>query len=183
MERITKHEGRYISINGCKSLYINEERRGTPASNAIVRLAAYEDKGLLPEEITAEPYGCVFYCNRKCNLNNDFCAEGPGCPWELSAEAAKHLLELARVEQEDRLLTLPCNVGDVVFLLRGDETPHTARVQGISVSATGKDTILHFRDTSISVWGSDVGKTWLPSTGEKVKAGLEKREEAGDETN
>ena len=36
MERITKHEGRYISINGCKSLYINEERRGTPASNAIV---------------------------------------------------------------------------------------------------------------------------------------------------
>lgn len=112
MERITTHEGRYISINGCKSLYLNEERPGAPASNAIVRLAAYEDKGLLPDEITTEPYGCVFYCNRKCNLNDDFCAEGPGCPWELSAEAAKHLLELAQAEKDERLVVLPYNVGD-----------------------------------------------------------------------
>lgn len=45
----------------------------------INRLGAYEDTGLEPEEITTEPYGCVFYCNRKCNLDGDFCAEGPGC--------------------------------------------------------------------------------------------------------
>lgn len=165
MERITKHEGRYISINGCKSRYLNEERPGAPASNAIVRLAAYEDKGLLPEEITTEPYGCVFYCNRKCNLNDDFCAEGPGCPWELSAEAAKHLLELSQAEQDGRLASLPCKVGDTVSLLLGDGAPYMARVQGISVSATGKDTILHFRGyPSVPVWGSDVGKTWVPAS-------------------
>jgi len=38
-------------VKGCKSLYPNTERPGAPASNAIVRLAAYEDIGKSPEEI------------------------------------------------------------------------------------------------------------------------------------
>ncbi len=67
------------------------------------RLKMYEDTGLGPEEITTEPYGCVFYCNRKCNLDGDFCAEGPGCPREIDVETAKHLLELAQIEKEGRL--------------------------------------------------------------------------------
>lgn len=75
------------------------------------RLSSYEDTGLQPEEITAEPYGCVFYCNRKCNLDGDFCAEGPGCPHEIGAEAAKHLLELAQAEKDGRLAVLPIPVG------------------------------------------------------------------------
>lgn len=73
------------------------------------RLAAYEDTGLEPEEITTEPYGCVFYCNRKCNLDGDFCAEGPGCPHEINAETAKHLLELAQAEKDGMLVVLPPN--------------------------------------------------------------------------
>lgn len=73
----------------------------------FLKLAAYEDHGLQPEEITAEPYGCVFYCNRKCNLDGDFCVEGPGCPYEIGAEAAKHLLELAQAEKDGRLVVLP----------------------------------------------------------------------------
>ena len=53
-ERLTEHFGeKYISIKGCKSLYENAERKGAPASNAIVRLAAYEDTGWSPEEIKA----------------------------------------------------------------------------------------------------------------------------------
>lgn len=68
----------------------------------VARLAAYEDTGLGPEEITTEPYGCVFYCNRKCNLDGDFCAEGPGCPDEIGTETAKHLLELAKAEKDGR---------------------------------------------------------------------------------
>lgn len=75
----------------------------------VARLAAYEDTGLGPEEITTEPYGCVFYCNRKCNLDGDFCAEGPGCPHEISADTAKHLLELAQAEKDRRLVVLPPN--------------------------------------------------------------------------
>lgn len=72
----------------------------------VARLSAYEDTGLGPEEITTEPYGCVFYCNRKCNLDGDFCAEGPGCSHEISADTAKHLLELAQAEKDGRLVVL-----------------------------------------------------------------------------
>ena len=61
----------------------------------FLRLAAYEDTGLMPEEITTGRLACVFYCNRQCNLNGDFCAEGPGCPWELTPETAMRLLESA----------------------------------------------------------------------------------------
>lgn len=112
MERLTEHHvnktlGAYMvcsgaciddnfDCNGCKKL-----------EEMVDRLAAYEDTGLGPEEITTEPYGCVFYCNRKCNLDGDFCAEGPGCPYEINAETAKHLLELARAEKDGRLMVMP----------------------------------------------------------------------------
>lgn len=43
MERLTEHLGNSIFIRGCKTFYANEERKNAPASNAIVRLAAYED--------------------------------------------------------------------------------------------------------------------------------------------
>lgn len=52
MERLTEHYGdRYIRIKGCTSAYLNKERKSAPASNAVVRLAAYEDTGLAPEQI------------------------------------------------------------------------------------------------------------------------------------
>ena len=50
--------------------------------------------------------GCVFYCNRKCNIDGDFCVEGPSCPKEIDAGTAKHLLELAQAEKDGRLLVL-----------------------------------------------------------------------------
>lgn len=43
MDRLTEHDGEYIRIKGCKTLYASQERKGAPASNAIARLAAYED--------------------------------------------------------------------------------------------------------------------------------------------
>lgn len=112
MERLTEHHvnkkmGVYMICSGaCDDFNCT----GCEKFNEIVdRLAAYEDTGLEPEEITTEPYGCVFYCNRKCNLDGDFCAEGPGCPHEINAETAKHLLELARAEKDGRLMVLPPN--------------------------------------------------------------------------
>lgn len=52
MEKLTEYvDGKYIRIKGTKSLYPKNERDGTPLSNAIARLAAYEDSGLEPEEI------------------------------------------------------------------------------------------------------------------------------------
>lgn len=101
MERLTHidHAGWYVDD---QSIAFDERRRGKD----VDRLAAYENTGLEPEEVTTEPYGCVFYCNRKCNLDGDFCAEGPGCPNEIGTETAKHLLELAKAEKDGRLVAL-----------------------------------------------------------------------------
>lgn len=52
MERLTEEVyGKYIRIKGTKSLYERYERDGAPLSNAIVRLAAYEETGLKPEAV------------------------------------------------------------------------------------------------------------------------------------
>lgn len=53
MDRLTERHGRYITVKGCKTIHYCIERKSAPASNAVVRLAAYEDTGLMPEEITA----------------------------------------------------------------------------------------------------------------------------------
>lgn len=56
------------------------------------RLKLYEDTGLMPMDITPEKPACMFYSNRRCNLNGDWCAEGPGCPWEIDSKTAMRLL-------------------------------------------------------------------------------------------
>lgn len=56
------------------------------------RLKRYEDTGLMPMDITPEKPACVFYSNRRCNLNGDWCAKGPGCPWEIDSGIAMRLL-------------------------------------------------------------------------------------------
>lgn len=66
---------------------------GVDPQAAFHRLAAYEDTGLDPDEITVNPYPCVFYCNRRCNLDDDWCIEAPGCPNELSKEDVNILMD------------------------------------------------------------------------------------------
>lgn len=87
------------------------------SEEAAIRLAAYEDTELEPEEIVSvqeEPW-CVFYFNRRCNLDGDFCPEGPGCPQEMSPEDALRLLKLAQAEKDGRLVVLPCKPGQMVW--------------------------------------------------------------------
>lgn len=88
-----------------------------PLIDCAQRCAAYEDTGLAPEEITVKPYPCIFYCNRRCTLDNDWCAEGPGCQKEMEKEKAAHILELAQAERDGRCVVLPCKVGDTVFVI------------------------------------------------------------------
>lgn len=52
-------------------------------------------------------YGCVFYCNRKCNLDGDWCAEGPGCPWEHDSETIIRLLTPSNGSQTPALAAPP----------------------------------------------------------------------------
>ena len=51
MERLTEHYGDHIRVKGNSSIYANKERKSAYLCNAIVRLAAYEDSGLSPDEI------------------------------------------------------------------------------------------------------------------------------------
>ena len=67
----------------------------------ILRLAAYEDTGLEPEEAEA--------C--KVALMGKTLAEIK----EIEGLSIERMKELAKAEAEDRLLILPCKVGDTVY--------------------------------------------------------------------
>lgn len=91
MERLTNKR----EADAQRREYENRLKNGYPRNipeERFLKLAAYEDTGLEPEEITQGQPSCVFYCNRQCNLDGDFCPEGPGCPRELIPDAALHLL-------------------------------------------------------------------------------------------
>lgn len=100
MERLTKYLTDDCAVLDCTACpYHNNGCHTMNCRNRLIeKLAAYEDTGLEPEDIISERPWCVFYSNRKCNLNGDFCAEGPGCPWETSPERAKKLLEVNKME-------------------------------------------------------------------------------------
>lgn len=85
MERLTKHYGSYIAVKGTKSLYPGHERKTSPLSNCIVRLAAYED---LFERLGLD-------------------ITDPAQVEELTA--------LVKARDEGRVVVLPCKVGDVLY--------------------------------------------------------------------
>ena len=51
MDRLTVRDCFGIRIKGCRTYYGDEERKRAYASNAVVRLAKYEDSGLTPQEV------------------------------------------------------------------------------------------------------------------------------------
>lgn len=105
MDRLTEHvDEKYICIKGTRSLFTNEERKGAPASNAIVRLAAYEDTGMTPSEIEA------------ANTTYGKCARLAGqlkkCGYD-----ADHVSMLLEAGANERLLVLPYMVGDIFYAI------------------------------------------------------------------
>lgn len=104
MERLTEYvDGKYIRIKGTKSLYPKNERDGAPLSNAIARLAAYEDTGLKPEDM-------------KRAFNEDAVLKLAGQALGMSPD---RLRELAQAKKKGRLVVLPCSIGDPVFMGTG----------------------------------------------------------------
>lgn len=103
MERLTKRiNGVCVYVGpGCEypsTGEISAELTTEKVRAVMRRLTAYEDAGLEPEDITAEQPSCVFYCNRRCNLDGDWCIEGPGCQKEINKETAICLLNLAKTK-------------------------------------------------------------------------------------
>lgn len=148
MERLTKNIGDGIVVWAHK---------GT-REDVLKRLAAYEDPGLEPEEIIVQRYLLHRYSEATDGLS------------------LKRLDELNKAEKDGRLVVLPCKIGDTVWVLLEDGAPCMARVQGISMSATCEDILLRFGGyPPVSVWGSDIGKTWF-LTRQEAEEALRKEE-------
>lgn len=73
-----------------------------------------------------------------------------------------HIRELLQAEQDGRLVVLPCKVGDSVYIPDLEKKiPVKVRVQGISISVSGR-TILHFGGYPVEcAWGDGCGKDWF----------------------
>lgn len=90
------------------------------------------------------------------------------------------LLELALADKEERLVALPCKVGDTVYIpVIEKRTVARVRVQGISISVSGR-AILRFGGYPIgSAWGDGCGKDWF-LTREEAEAALSRERKDGD---
>lgn len=125
------------------------------SGDAADRLAAYEDTGFEPEEVA--------------QMGNALKLQS------VMVNEASHYWSL---QQQGLLVILPCKVGDTLFINDwseqcGRDTQFACRVQGISLSSSRNDVILHFGGYPIkNVWGSEIGKT-IYRTREEAKAALE----------
>ena len=97
MERLTFSNGDEVPCVPDDKCY--EEQSGHYCGPAIDRLAAYEDTGLMPEQIE------YMYMENQ-ELASFLCTSG---------ERAK---ELAKADMEGRVVILPCKIGDTVWILQ-----------------------------------------------------------------
>ena len=140
MERLT-FDGNFCDIAKCREINGGSSCKDGYCSQRKVweRLKEYEDTGLSPEI-------CLNYKifeDEAISKNVTF----------------NRIVELMNAEAEGRLVVLPCKVGDTVYMPYKGRV-HKLRVQGISVSISGNDVILHFGDYPVAnVWGSEVGRT------------------------
>jgi len=147
-----------------KGWYIVGENGDRLRGAHVDRLAAYEGTGLEPKDI------------------NDF-TERRKKAVKLGGLVRQYgidrLCELVEAEKDGRLVALPCKVGDTVYIPNYASIAIPLRVQGISVTATGR-TILHFGGFPIkSEWGDEVGET-IFLTREEAEAALGLRKGEGD---
>lgn len=103
MERLTERYRDYIRIKGCTTLYADGERKGAYLNNAVVRLAAYEDTWMEPDDIESL---------KIIPATNELMAyRALGTVEELSA--------LVKARDEGRQVKLPCKRGDKVWRICG----------------------------------------------------------------
>ena len=171
MERLTR---RICGGWGVTPGYELNTVRGMKA--VVDRLAAYEDTGLGPEEVTelmaAHGTGILELC--------EYRSIGP----------VKRLKELAQAEKDGRLLVLPCKVGDTVWTniaIVGDRYKSADRPYPVEVVfiGMGEDKgFFHVQYSNGRVFPFDFdkfGKTVF-LTREEAEAALKKREEEDNET-
>ena len=119
MERLT-FEGNFCDIAQCRELPC-PYNGACSARKVWERLAAYEDTGLEPEEVSDAVVGSKLL--EKSQLVSAF------------GVAAERLRELAEADKDGRLVVLPCKVGQRVFaLLDTDKHISECEVKQIGIS-------------------------------------------------
>lgn len=131
-----------ITIPGYR--YHNDEFMDSGVAKFFNRLSAYEDTGLEPEEIK----------NHEAAYNE--------CLTRTYGPFKQKISQWLQVEKEARLVVLPCKVGDSIYIPDLEKKiPVKVRVQGISISVSGR-TILHFGGYPAEcAWGDGCGKDWF----------------------
>lgn len=152
MERLT-FDGNFCDISQCREL-------SCPYSTACMqrqvweKLKAYEDTGLMPEEVNDAVVGAKLMAKAKVV--------------SVFGIAAERLLELAEADKEGRLVVLPCKVGDGLwtFCNYPDEQVYGFTVTDIS-TLNGR-TMLNTSRCGV-IDARDVGKTVFLTREEAVK--------------
>lgn len=174
MERLTKHSKQTSHENGiCCTHFYGPECRGVGGNCAMnckweeaawSRLAAYEDTGLEPEEVTALQKDW-----------SDLCTVIGECG------GIDYLRELADANRDGRLVVLPCKVGQQVFALM-DTDKHISECEvkqigmGNKIGFIGLEPIgARGREYGISLNG--FGKTVFLTREEAEKALEEKKDD------
>lgn len=176
MERLTERDGKYICIKGCTTHYADVERKGANHANAIVRLAAYEDTGLTPEEINGLQTALTELRHEVDSiLANQRLVQAlkeKGFPTD---DGIRHIEDLLQVEKDGRLVVLPCRVGENVYDI-SDGTAYKTKVLSF----------LYYGDWACRTVSSypDLEEfgTRIFLTREEAEAALKKVEAKNDET-
>lgn len=126
-------------------------------------LDAYKRTGMEPCDYSAMSHALQKAKKAEGDLNELICIVG--------GVGFSRIKELAQAEQEGRLVVLPCKVGDYVYIPSIErQEAIRVRVQGISVSVSGR-TILRFGGyPAESAWGDGCGKDWFLTREEAEKA-------------
>ena len=153
MERLTYWNEEY----GCWSYHCG-------SGEAANRLAAYEETGRTPEEVTA--LGKLF----------DYALEESKTLTEQLA-LLNRIRDLAKADKDGRLAWLPCKVGDVVYGFHGEKTILPMVVKWIETYTIGWCIAVQYAQMAPRFYRfSDFGKTVF-LTHEEAKKALEAKKD------
>ena len=120
-----------------------------PSGDAAKHLAAYEDTGLDPEAVEQ----LKLYTTGKAMAQIEIRT--------IEGMPLGDVVDLIHAKREGLLVAPPCKVGDTVYIPDYAKIVVPVKVQGISITASGK-TILHFGGYPVwHAWGDEVGKTFF----------------------
>lgn len=124
MERLTSKREADAQREEYERRLANGYPRNIPEER-FLRLAAYEDTGLEPEEVNDAVVGAKLMAKSKV----------------VSAfgVAAERLLELAEADKAGRLVVLPCKVGEKLWVIGRDNVPREMELEAPDIRAVCTD--------------------------------------------